>query len=69
LCQEANRLAGQWFPQPAIYCHQLHVMRSPMLKSLASKDRAEMVNGEGGGDLRFLLVGVYQFTPHEASVE
>jgi hypothetical protein len=28
-----------------------------------------MVNDEGGGDLRVLLVGVYRFTPHEAGVE
>jgi hypothetical protein len=28
-----------------------------MLKSLASKCRAEMVNDEGGGDLRVFLFG------------
>ena len=40
-----------------------------MLQSFAPRDRAEMVNDEGGGDLRVLLVGVYRFTPHEAGVE
>ena len=29
-----------------------------MLKSFALKDRAEMVNDEGGGDLRVLLSGL-----------